>query len=399
MKFIPKNTNTSSAQYSGIITLENYIFNTKDAIEEQLPIIFETSTDNLTTHQRKSITKLQRTRNTLTIKPADKNLGIVVMNTDDYLAQCTLLLKDDHTYRLAQSYPHSQIKDLLESTIAPFKEQLKSMHPQLYNYLLSQTRKHQTPKLYGIPKIHKHFNHLPPMRPIVAQSSSPLTPSARLIDHILQPLAQSYDDYLHNSTSLILRLQSTHIPNSAVLVTVDVESLYPSIPQPECLQVIYEQMLERQHLILIDRNFIIRLLHININYTYFMFAGVSFQQIQGTAMGAAFSPTMANIFMSVTLHNFLKTQENQPLLLTRYIDDIIIIWPEEHTLSNFLLILNSYHPNLRFTHIVSKSSVNFLDLTIYKGPDFHHTHRLDLKTFQKPQNLYQYLDFTSAQPP
>ena len=189
-----------------------------------------------------------------------------------------------------------------------------------------------------------------------------------------------------------------HIPNSAVLVTVDVESLYPSIPQSECLQVIYEQMLEQRHLILIDPNFVIRLLHININYNYFTFAGLSFQQIQGTAMGAAFSPTAANIFMSVTLHNFLKTQKNQPILLTRYIDDIFIIWPEEHTLNDFLSALNSHHPNLRFTCTVSKSSVNFLDLTVYKGPDFHQTHRLDLKTFQKPQNLYQYLDFTSAHP-
>ena len=59
---------------------------------------------------------------------------------------------------------------------------------------------------------------------------------------------------------------------------------------------------------------------------------------------------------------------------------------------------NSNPTNLRFTCTVSKSSVNFLDLTIYKGPDFHQTHRLDLKTFQKPQDLYQYLDFTSAHP-
>ena len=58
-------------------------------------------------------------------------------------------------------------------------------------------------------------------------------------------------------------------------------------------------------------------------------------------MGAAYSPTIANIFMSVILHNFLQTQENQPVLLTRYIDDIIfIIWPNEHTLNTFLQALN-----------------------------------------------------------
>ena len=398
MKFIPKNTTSSLAHYSGNITLENYIYNTKDVLERKLPSICTTREDNLTIQQRKILTKLQRTRNTITIKPADKNLGIVVMNTEDYLAQCTLLLRDDSTYRLAQSYPHATIKELVENTIAPFKELLRGVHTQLHNYLLPPTRTNQTPRFYGIPKIHKTFNHLPPMRPIVAQSNSPLAPSARFIDHILQPLAQSYDDYLQNSTSLILRLQSFCIPDSAILVTIDVESLYPSIPQTECLKIVYEQMQERRHLILVDPNLIVRLLHININFNYFNFAGLFFQQIQGTAMGAAFSPTIANIFMSVTLHNFLQTQETQPLLLTRYIDDIFIIWPNEHTLNTFLQALNNYHPHLRFTHVTSNSSVNFLDLTIYKGPDFHLTHQLDLRTFQKPQNLYQYLDYTSAHP-
>ena len=54
--------------------------------------------------------------------------------------------------------------------------------------------------------------------------------------------------------------------------------------------------------------------------------------------------------------------------------------------------------NLKFTHTVSAHSVDFLDLTIYKGPDFHQTHKLDLKTYQNPQNIYQYLEYTSNHP-
>ena len=202
-------------------------------------------------------------------------------------------------YRLAEAYPHAAIKMLTENIIAPFKEDLRNINIQLYNYLLPHAYGNETPKFYGLPKIHKEFTHLPPMRPIVAQSNSPLLPTAKFLDHVLQPLAQSYDDHIQNSTSLILRLQSMHIPSTAVLVTVDVENLYPSIPQTECLKIIYEQMLERRHLILTNPNLIIRLLHMNVNYNYFQFAGLCFQQIQGTAMGAAFSPTIANIFMSI----------------------------------------------------------------------------------------------------
>ena len=76
--------------------------------------------------------------------------------------------------------------------------------------------------------MHKDFERIPPLRPIVAQSSSMLNATAKFIDHALQPLAQSYEDHIQNSTCLIVRLE---IPEDAILVTVDAESLYPSIPQ------------------------------------------------------------------------------------------------------------------------------------------------------------------------
>ena len=154
---------------------------------------------------------------------------------------------------------------------------------------MSLQRNSQTPKLYVLPKIHKNFTRLPLLRPIVTQSGAVLTPTAKFIDHVLQPLAQSYNNCLQNSTSLIIRLQDIEIPDNAILVTIDVESLYPSIPQTECLEIIYEQMLEKRHLILSNPNLIIKLLHICVNYNYFEFAGFFFQQTQGTSMGAAFS--------------------------------------------------------------------------------------------------------------
>ena len=89
----------------------------------------------------------------------------------------------------------------------------------------------------------------------------------------------------------------------------------------------------------------------------------------------------------------------KPLALTRYIDDIFLIWTgTEPQLTTFLNDLNSFHPSLRFTHEASTTSTNFLDLTIFKGTNFAFTNVLDTKTFQKPLNLYQYLHFSSAHP-
>ena len=81
---------------------------------------------------------------------------------------------------------------------------------------------------------------------------------------------------------------------------------------------VYNQMIHKRHLILTNPNLIIRLLHICVNYDYFEFAGLVFQETHGTAMGAAFSPIIANIFLSVILKQFLESQLHQPLLLVRY---------------------------------------------------------------------------------
>ena len=169
------------------------------------------------------------------------------MDTDAHV--CANILKDRAIYRLTISYPYQNIRDAIEHIIASFKETIRGYSKQLYHYFLPKPQNNQTPKMYGIPKVHKKFTNLPPIRPIVAQSGSPLSPSSRFIDHTLQPLAQSYKDYIKNSTALINLLERLCPRNS----------LYPSIPQSECLQVVYEEMQKMRHLLIVDPNLIIRL--------------------------------------------------------------------------------------------------------------------------------------------
>ena len=158
------------------------------------------------------------------------------------------------------------------------------------------------------------------------------------------------------------------------------------MPQEECLAVIFDEMKKHQHLLLFDPHVIIKLLAIN---NYFEFGGHTFHQTTGIAMGASFSPTVANIYMSTLFQKFSVTQKEKPLLLKRYIDDIFIIWPEKANFTQYYQSLNSYHTNIKFTTTIS---VTYLDL---KGKQFALQNLLDIKTFQKENNLYQYLHFTS----
>jgi hypothetical protein len=401
MKFLPKTTGrTPTQEFSGIQKVEKYIELTKNNINNHLPLVTMRFSSNVTENEKAAIKNFKQKIGEITIKPADKNLGLVLLNTDDYLSQCVNLLSDSNTYRPASSYPKNEIKRLISNTFISFKPQLSQFSKRLYQFLLSEPDHCRIPQFYGIPKIHKEFTNIPPVRPIISQCSSLLNPTARFIDHVLQPLAQSYPDYLHNSTSLSLILQNLTVPDNAILVTLDVSNLYPSIPQSDMLQVIYNEMFGHRHLLLFDPNLIIQLLYTGINFNYFEFASVIFQQIKGTAMGAAFSPTVANIYMSVTIRRFLRTQTKQPLLLSRYIDDIFLVWTDtKEDLEQFLADLNNFNRAIHYTNSQSCSSVDFLDLTIYKGHLFPFTNILDTKTYQKPQNLYQYLHYSSCHQP
>ena len=158
------------------------------------------------------------------------------------------------------------------------------------------------------------------------------------------------------------------------------------------MNLIYDEIHKNRHLIPFNLNLIIQLLHTIINYNYFEFGTFIFQQTNRTAIGVAFSLTNANIYISITLRNVLLTQPHKPQLRKRYIDDIMMDTNEE-----LLRARNEFNPSLHFTYTYSQNSIDFLDLTIYKGTTLSYTLTLDTKTYQKPLNLYQYIHYTSNQ--
>ncbi len=146
-------------------------------------------------------------------------------------------------------FPPGEIAKLLTNILLAFRH-TNSAHSKKTLSNLLPANNHRTPQFYELPKLHKEFTHIhvPPIRPIVSHTNSLLSHTAAFIDRVLQPLARSYRDYLHNSTSLINQLESFSVPTDAVLVSADVNSLYPSISQTQCLQIKYEEMCSHKDL-------------------------------------------------------------------------------------------------------------------------------------------------------
>ena len=100
-------------------------------------------------------------------------------------------------------------------------------------------------------------------------------------------------------------------------------------------------------------------------------------QVKGTAMGKRFAPAYANI----------------------YIDDIWGIWTNsEEEFQEFTQTLNSHHPSINIKPLTSSTTMDFLDVTIFKGPEFNTTGQLDTKGFFKPTDSHALLNYSSFHP-
>ena len=92
--------------------------------------------------------------------------------------------------------------------------------------------------------------------------------------------------------------------------------------------------------------------------------------------------------------SFLKTQQLQPFIWLRYIDDTFFISKQgKEQLNLFLEDLNAFHPNLKFTYETSLNTVDFLDLkvSLKGGGIFTDLHN-------KPTDSHQFLHYKSSHP-
>ena len=107
-----------------------------------------------------------------------------------------------------------------------------------------------------------------------------------------------------------------------------------------------------------------------------------------------FVPSYACLFMDRIENDILDSELVNPWLWLRYIDDIFFIWKKgEDKLEGFLNRLNNFHPNLKFTHEKSKSSGNFLNVSVSIGDN-----KLETDLFCQPTDCHQFHHFNSAHP-
>lgn len=344
--------------------------------------------------------KQLRTNSNIVIKPADKGGAVVIMDADTYKLEGFRQLLNTHYYQEIE-------RPLTNTNITRISRVLLKLRntgfitDRQYDFLLPKTPPSQRP-FYLLPKIHKPHNkwphpHMPEGRPIVSDCGSETYNIGAYIDYFLKPLATRHPSYLKDTYDFVAKIRNKPVPSDALIVTGDITALYTNMNIDRSLKIVRDAFTLSPDPRRPDEA-LLELLEICLKSNDFYFAGKTFLQICGTAMGKTFAPNLANLYLLEFDLAATQAPQTQPLCFYRYIDDLFLIWsnsrPELETYHTFL---NSILPGINVTLNIRHEINEFLDTHVYK---YHQPHQTTLQTavFFKPTDTHQLLHGSSFHP-
>ena len=343
--------------------------------------------ENFTAKDREALKELSSNQNII-IKEADKGSGIVLMDRDRYITEGLRQLNDVSTYRKLDSDPsrelESELRDLVEQSFID-----DTLTKDMADYAIPTS--HKLARFYLLPKVHKPGV---PGRPVISGCGSLTEKVSEIVDYLIKPYLPSVTSYLKDTQDFLQKVRRLGpIPQGSLLMTLDVVSLYPSIPHSDGLSALAEFLAERglpeKH-----RTNICNLAKFVLTNNVFEFDSDIYLQVSGTAIGTRMAPTYAIIFLHMFESKFLKSASLNPYIWYRFIDDIFSIWQHgEARLRAFTTELNARHPSIQFTWDVSESLVPFLDVNVRLEDS-----AISTDLYVKPTDTHQYLHPASCHP-
>ena len=256
-------------------------------------------------------------------------------------------------------------------------------------------------------------------RPIISCCGSVTENIGVFVEHKLKVLGYKHESFIKDTPDFIRKVEEINkeidLPSNTILVTMDISSLYTNISHDDGIECAREALDERDDK-QIPTEYIVRLLHVLLEYNIFEFNKEIYQQMIGTAMGSKPAPPYANIFLAKSIDkqiwqiaDNLSINNCTMLFMKRFLDDLFFIYTGTTSLLHTLLEeINNIHPNMKFVmqhttpltehyddrcNCEQKSSVPFLDTScsIKDG-------KIVSDLFRKPTDRNKYLLPDSSHP-
>ncbi|XP_064462023.1 uncharacterized protein LOC135372308 [Ornithodoros turicata] len=319
---------------------------------------------NITKAEQNALKDL-RNDDTIVILPADKGKATVILNRDDYDNKMESILQDRSHFSELSGDPTAASERKIVAALRKLRTK-KLITDSLYWKLF--TSDGATPKIYGLPKVHKNNC---PLRPIVSFIGAPSYNVSKFLAELLAPLMYKNDRSVKNSAEFCELIRDIRIDDGDVMMSFDVISLFTNVPIDVALSVVRTKL--RADVDLEDRTDlsvedILELLKLCLRQTFFQFKNRFFKQTDGCPMGSPISTTIAKLVMEFVEDKALEDAGQFITFYRRYVDDKFVIIKKNFT-NTFFDKLNSIHPNIQFTCEEEKEKkIAFLDVLVQRDP-------------------------------
>jgi hypothetical protein len=324
----------------------------------------------------------------------DKNLGLALIDRDEYDRLCQQHLTDATTYRLISNTPNITIDENTKALLRQLNIAARRLRPDIVK-LTEFLDQHQThfriPKFHCLLKIHKT-----PVagRPIAGAHSWITTEISKFLSFLLRPKVERMKAVvLRDTQQLIAELEHKPISDNSLFFTMDIVALYPNMDHAKTLAAVAALRFENPN----ERNWCLNATEAILKCSLVEYNQKIFIQTRGMPMGTNAAVELANIYVATVIELNPRFREHNGRLThyKRFIDDVFGIW--RGTVVEFerwVSTLNSIDPSIKFTSTIHPEHVNFLDVTV-----FNHNNTIAFRSFQKPQNKFLYIPFDSTHPP
>jgi predicted GIY-YIG superfamily endonuclease len=273
----------------------------------------------------------------------------------------------------------------------PIKKIIREVKKAINNSNLDEKTKKRllptneiTPRIYGLPKIHKEGI---PLRPIVNTIGSPTYELAKYVAKILGPLVGHTDSFIKDSNDFINTIKNEKMKPNDTLISFDVVSLFTKIPLNDAILLVKE---------VVDP-VTTKLAEVCLHSTFFSYQGEFYEQTSGVAMGSPLSPIVANLYMESFEKKAIDSYPLKPLRWKCYVDDTNVLWPHgEEEINKFFHHINNISKDIKFTmEREENGTIPFLDILINRKEDG----KLGHSVYRKKTHTENYLHASSHHHP